>query len=77
MSPSSPSQEVSARELLQQFRNHLTPDEKQLAELRVLGYEWSEIAAQLGGSPEALRKRLARAVQRVARQLGLEGWEND
>jgi RNA polymerase sigma-70 factor (ECF subfamily) len=77
VSPTSPSQEVSARELLQQFRDHLTPEEKQLADLRVLGHEWAEIAAQLGGSPEALRKRLARAVHRVARQLGLEGWENE
>ena len=32
-----------------------------------------EIAAEFGDSPEALRKRLARAIDRVARRFDLEG----
>jgi RNA polymerase sigma-70 factor (ECF subfamily) len=53
-------------------RHRLAPDERRLLELREQGREWAEIAAEVGGSPEALRKKLARAVGRVARELGLE-----
>ena len=69
---SSPSRQVAARELLQEVRRRLSPEERQLLELRNQGLDWSAIAAQLGGSAEALRKRLARATDRVARELGLD-----
>ncbi len=69
---SSPSQQVAARELLQEVRRRLSPEERQLLELRYQGLDWSAIAAQVGGSAEALRKRLARATDRVARDLGLD-----
>lgn len=68
-----PGEQVAARELLQEVRRRLSPDERRLAELRQEGLEWGEIAAQLGGGPEALRKQLARATHRVARELGLDG----
>ena len=71
----SPSRRASARELLQQVHDHLTPEERRLAELRAAGHEWGEIAAELGGNVEALRKRLARAIDRVARELGLDKTE--
>jgi RNA polymerase sigma factor (sigma-70 family) len=67
-----PSQEAMYRELLQMFRERLTEEERQLADLRAAGHKWSDIAAQLQGQPEALRKKLDRAVQRVARSLGIE-----
>ena len=69
---SSPSQHAAARELLLEARRRLSPEERQLLELREQGHEWAAIATTLGGNPEALRKQLARAVQRVARQLGLD-----
>jgi RNA polymerase sigma-70 factor (ECF subfamily) len=69
---SSPSQHVAARELLQEAQRRLSPEERQLLELREQGHEWAAIATTLGGNPEALRKKLARAVERVARQLGLD-----
>jgi RNA polymerase sigma-70 factor (ECF subfamily) len=71
----SPSRRASARELLQQVHDRLTPQERRLAELRAAGREWSEIAAEVGGNVEALRKRLARAIDRVARELGLDQTE--
>lgn len=40
--------------------------------MRQQGLEWAAIAAELGGSPEALRKHFTRALDRVARRLGLE-----
>jgi RNA polymerase sigma-70 factor (ECF subfamily) len=68
----SPSQQVAARDLLDQFRAHLSEAERQLADQRALGREWADIATECGGNPEALRKQLARAVERVAAELGLD-----
>jgi RNA polymerase sigma factor (sigma-70 family) len=69
---SSPSRQVAAKELLEEVRNRLSPEERQLVELRSQGLDWAAIAARQGGSPEALRKRLARATERVARELGVD-----
>jgi RNA polymerase sigma-70 factor (ECF subfamily) len=68
----SPSQEVAWLDLLAAIRSHLSEDEQDLADRRADGQEWAEIAAGLGGSPEALRKKLGRALQRAARELGLD-----
>jgi RNA polymerase sigma-70 factor (ECF subfamily) len=67
----SPSQIISNKELLQEFRNRLTPAERQLAEQRAAGKSWSHIAAQNGGSADALRMQLTRGLDRVARELQL------
>jgi RNA polymerase sigma-70 factor (ECF subfamily) len=67
-----PSGQLAARELLEEARRRLTPDERRLLEWRQQGREWAEIARELGGRPDALRIRLARAVARIARELGLE-----
>jgi RNA polymerase sigma-70 factor (ECF subfamily) len=69
----SPSQEVAGAELLEEFRSRLSAEERQLAEDRAAGLDWPQIAAKRGGSPEALRKRLARAIDRISAELGLEG----
>ncbi len=50
----------------------MTRDELLLLEKRGQGLEWAEIAAELGGRPNAHRVRLARAVTRIARELGLD-----
>ena len=60
------------------------PDLQVLAELlgdeerpplprRLDGDEWAAIAEDEGCGAEALRKRLTRAVDRVAREIGLDG----
>ena len=67
-----PSGEVAARDLLEEVRRRLSPEEQQILELRNQGDDWAAIAAQLGGGAEALRKKLARAIDRVAEQLGLD-----
>jgi hypothetical protein len=43
-----------------------------VAEQRAQGREWADIAAELHTSPDALRKKLDRAVDRLAEQLGLD-----
>jgi RNA polymerase sigma-70 factor (ECF subfamily) len=68
----SPSQQVALQDLVEEARRRLTPDERRIQELRQHGLEWAEIAAQVGGSPEALRKRFTRAVTLVAEQLGVD-----
>jgi hypothetical protein len=68
----SPSRMVAGKELLQAFKDRLSAEERQLADLRALGQEWAAIATQVGGTPEGRRKQLARALDRVARQLGLD-----
>jgi RNA polymerase sigma-70 factor (ECF subfamily) len=71
-SADSPSQIIAGRELLERVRGELSDEERFLAEQRALGHEWAAIAAEVGGSPEALRKKLERAIERVMRRLGLE-----
>jgi RNA polymerase sigma-70 factor (ECF subfamily) len=68
----SPSRQVEFRELLQRFRQRLTEEERQLADWRADGRPWAEIVAQVGGTEKARSKQLARAVERVARQLGIQ-----
>jgi RNA polymerase sigma-70 factor (ECF subfamily) len=68
----SPSRQASAKELLAEVRRRMSPQEQRLADLRAQGHEWAAIAAQVGGSPEALRKQLARAAARIGDELGLD-----
>jgi RNA polymerase sigma-70 factor (ECF subfamily) len=65
----SPSRLVASRELLEEFRRRLTDEERQLADLRAQGFQWAEIASQLGGTPRTRSKQLARALDRVEQQL--------
>jgi RNA polymerase sigma-70 factor (ECF subfamily) len=67
-----PSQEAAWRDLLGAVRGRLSDEERQIADRRGRSQGWDQIGAEMGGSPEALRKKLARALDRVARQLGLD-----
>src|SRR5262249_19119170 len=68
----SPSEQVASRELLEEVRRRLSPDERRLVELRNEGLEWADIATQLGGNAVALRKQLSRALDRVTQELGID-----
>jgi RNA polymerase sigma-70 factor (ECF subfamily) len=69
---SSPSQRAITRELLEEVRCRLDPQELRLVELRREGQDWKSIAEALGETPVVLRKRLSRALDRVTGELGLE-----
>ena len=69
----SPSQMVSHRELLEEFRSRLSEEEQRLVSLRAAGRTWAEIAEELHGLPDTLRMKYTRALVRVTRELGLEG----
>jgi RNA polymerase sigma-70 factor (ECF subfamily) len=68
----SPSNVVANRDLLEAAKQRLSADERRMAELWAQGYGWPHIAAELGGSPNARRMQLVRALDRVARELGIE-----
>jgi RNA polymerase sigma factor (sigma-70 family) len=67
----SPSTIASNNELITKFCGRLSAEELQLADLRRDGHTWDSISRQLGESPEALRKRFSRAIDRVSAELGL------
>lgn len=67
---------VMGQDLLEQVRKLLDEEECFLADQRALGKGWPEIASALGARPDALRKKLSRALDRVSARLGLEVFEN-
>jgi DNA-directed RNA polymerase specialized sigma24 family protein len=69
----SPSKEFAVRDMLQEVHRRLSVDERRILELRNEGCDWTAIATELGGSAEALRRKLSRALNRVGEQLGLDG----
>jgi RNA polymerase sigma-70 factor (ECF subfamily) len=73
----SPSELVGARDLLLQLRERLSDDERDLADQRAAGRGWDEIAAGREANGDALRRKLARAVERAAGELGLEDLKHD
>jgi RNA polymerase sigma factor (sigma-70 family) len=67
-----PSQIAADHDLIDAVRLRLDDEERQIADLRAEGWEWSEIASRLGGSAQARRMQLSRAVNRVAKALKLD-----
>jgi RNA polymerase sigma-70 factor (ECF subfamily) len=73
----SPGSWLVYKDLLQAVRAGLSPDERQLADLRGAGYSWPEIAERLGGTAVQRRKQLGRALDRVSAELGLDEIETE
>jgi RNA polymerase sigma factor (sigma-70 family) len=71
----SPSSVLAGKELLEEVRQRLSEDDRQLVELRNQGLSWEEIAGSLGGTAGARRNQLARALDRVASELKLDETE--
>jgi RNA polymerase sigma-70 factor (ECF subfamily) len=68
----SPSRIAMGKELLERVEQQLDPQERLLLQRRLEGHEWQQIAAEMKASPEALRKKLARALDRIGPALGLD-----
>jgi hypothetical protein len=51
----------------------MSEEERRIWKLREEGKEWTDIAAELGGGAEALRKQFERACKRVKGQLDQQG----
>jgi RNA polymerase sigma-70 factor (ECF subfamily) len=65
-----PSDVVSREEILREVHDRLTTDERDLMEQRRQGRKWKDIAGD--DNPDALRKKLERALDRICRELGLD-----
>jgi hypothetical protein len=61
-----PSRIVAGRELVEMLWGRFSEEERALAEMRAGGDDWATIALILGGTAEARRKQLNRAVTRAA-----------
>jgi RNA polymerase sigma-70 factor (ECF subfamily) len=72
-----PSRIVAGKELLESVRAGLAEDERYLMDQRNLGRSWAELAAEAGTTPDALRVKLTRALDRVAQNLGLDDTRHD
>ena len=64
-----PEDELVIKELIEKARSQFSGEELELLDLRIDGREWDEIARLKAGTPESLRKRLSRAIDRVSEQL--------
>ncbi|MDB5385053.1 MAG: DNA-directed polymerase specialized sigma subunit, sigma24 [Planctomycetaceae bacterium] len=73
---SDPSEQASAKEILEKVCSRLDTQERYLAEQRSLGRTWQELADELGGTDVALRKKLTRALDRTLQDLGLGDTSN-
>jgi len=67
-----PSEQVAGQELLERARQRLSAEELEIADLRAQNLSWDDVAARLGGNANARRMQLARAVERLATELGLD-----
>jgi DNA-directed RNA polymerase specialized sigma24 family protein len=66
-----PSSAIELIELVEEAKRRLTEEERNLAELRKQGKSWEEIGELTNGSPQARRMQLARAFDRVSKELGI------
>ena len=73
----SPLANLSQRDIYMAIRGCLSDEDRYLVDQRGLGREWADIAAEVGGTAEQLRKRLGRALDRAVRQLGLDGADHE
>jgi RNA polymerase sigma-70 factor (ECF subfamily) len=67
-----PSRVIAAAELLQQAREAMTVEERRLYDWRAENRGWDEIAALVQSTPEAVRKRYERVMDRIAHALRVE-----
>ena len=67
-----PSECVVYEDLLKAADRLIAPGDRELIALRKQGMAWNDIANKLNDDPERLRKRLARTVDFVIEQLGLD-----
>jgi RNA polymerase sigma-70 factor (ECF subfamily) len=69
-----PSSIAAGAELVAEFQRRLSEQERAILALRQQGSSWEEVSDRVGGAgPDALRKRFERALDRVGRELGLDG----
>jgi DNA-directed RNA polymerase specialized sigma24 family protein len=67
-----PARQIEDHDFTETIRARLAEDTRLLFNLKTQGLSWTEIAQKVGGTPDALRMRLNRAVVQILRELGWE-----
>lgn len=67
-----PGQLAADRDLIARAYELMDLEVRQIADLRVQGENWAEIAQTLGGAADARRKQFTRAMDRIAEELDVE-----
>jgi RNA polymerase sigma factor (sigma-70 family) len=67
-----PGQHALGRDLVNRALGLMDVQVREMAVCRTRGMEWSEIAAQIGGTADARRKQFQRAVNQIAKTLQVE-----
>jgi RNA polymerase sigma factor (sigma-70 family) len=65
-----PAQQVEAKDLMDVLRTRLSQEETDMLDQWLLGEDWQTIATRHDASPEAVRKRFTRTLDRVAQEFG-------
>jgi hypothetical protein len=63
---------VAGKDLLEEVRQRLNEEERQLFELRGQGLDWEEVTGLVEGTAGARGNQLARALDRVSLELRLD-----
>jgi len=66
-----PGESIANADLAEAIRERLSADVRNIIEQRLTGREWADLADEFNASPNALRKRCARAMDQAAAELGL------
>jgi RNA polymerase sigma factor (sigma-70 family) len=72
----SPCDRLEEADLVDLIRSRMRSDEQQALDQWLLGQGWEEMSRNLDCEPDALRKRLTRAIDRATKELGLLEDEN-
>lgn len=67
--------QIECQDVIKVVMQRLTPEEKILLSLRQEGLAWDAIAERVSESPVLIRKRLSKALNRVAVELNIENAE--
>ena len=67
-----PEQQAIDRDLLKRAYELMDPDVRQIADCRVRGTNWSDIAAELGGTADSRRKQFRRAMDGISQSLEID-----
>ncbi|QDU28300.1 RNA polymerase sigma factor SigD [Anatilimnocola aggregata] len=67
----SPSEALIVREILDAVGERLSADDRYLVQQRMGGRSWDDLASELGGNADAIRKRMTRAIDAAATELGI------
>ncbi len=71
-----PNEKLEEADLVDLIRSRMRPDEQRALDQWLLGQGWEEMSQEFGCEPDALRKRLTRAIDRTTKELGLLEDEN-